>query len=55
MYILNGIRQQEQPTLDLPIHQGQNEPIKILKCLILITEFRNKSNEERKKNLVCVK
>lgn len=42
MYILNGIRQQEQPSLDLPIHvhQGQIEPIKILQCLILITAFR---------------
>lgn len=40
MYILNGIRQQEQPTLDLPIHQGQNEQIKKFNCLILITELR---------------
>lgn len=40
MDILNGIRQQEKHTLDLPIHQDQNEPIEILQCLILITDFR---------------
>lgn len=57
MHILNGIRQQEQPSLDLPkhVHQGQIEPIKILQCLILITAFRilEMNQIKKEKNLVC--